>query len=101
MAKKSYRYIKLGNGSDKLIDPTRVKFIPQSRTVMQSDRGWRSFWNRPEGVIIRQGDDQSVSPALGARILQILFYGISFLLGITGMIKILGRNKEFENGAIL
>jgi len=98
MAKKSYRYIKLGDGSDRLTDPSKVKFIHQSRTVMQSDRGWRSFWNRPGGIIIRQGDDQKVSPTLGARILQILFYGISFVLGITGMIKILGRNKEFNQG---
>ena len=95
MARKRGRYIHLSDGTHRLPDLARIKFIPQSRTVMGPDRGWGGIIIQPDGV------QKRIPTRKFTLILQTLFFGLSFLLGIFGINKILGRNKEFNQGVTI
>lgn len=93
------QYINLVDKPKMYVDNAEIKIIPQSRVVELSGRDWGWVWNRPGGIVLQKGEDQRQVKIWDlTRILQILFYGLSFLLVTAGVIKALGRNTGEANG---
>ncbi len=88
------RYINLEDASKPVRDVSELKIMTDSRVVKLSGKGWGWVWNRPSGLIIQRGNQRQRVPIFDfTRILQILFYGLSALMVIAGLIKGLNKGK--------
>lgn len=99
MARNSSQYIDLHNGENVQSEIAEKRYQLESRTVHLSGKNWGWIWNRPRGIMIEEGDQSQRVPILDySRITQAVFYGVSFILGLIGMIFMIGRKGGEQHG---
>ena len=91
MFNKSERYINLGENSASETRNTGIWIFRENRVTELSGHNWRWVWNRPRGIMLQKGSSKKRVPILDlTRFMQAFFYGISFLLVMIGVRKMIG-----------
>ena len=91
MFNKGDRYINLGESSPSGNRDTGIWIFRENRVTELSGNSWRWIWNRPRGIVLQKGSSKKRVPILDlTRILQAIFYGISLLLVMIGVGKMIG-----------
>jgi len=99
MSKAKSQYINLASGSNRMADNAERKYTPETRTVHLSGKRWAWAWKRPTGITIEKGHQKKRVPILDlTRIVQALFYAVSLVLGMIGVILMIEKQRGEQHG---
>lgn len=93
------RYINLFPDSAPETEVAEVMFSLDSQVVRLGGKTWGWVWNRPRGIILQRGKEQSRVPIIDfTRCAQAFLYGLSALLVTIGVIKKFAGKGGVING---
>ena len=91
MFKRSDHYIDLNESSGTESRDTGLWIFRENRVTELSGRKWRWVWNRPRGIVLQKGSSKKGFPILDlSRILQAFLYGVSIIVVMIGVGKMIG-----------
>ncbi len=88
MLNKKRQYIRLMDGKSTRSVSGNIEVVPQSRVIQLGSDQWGWIWNRPSGLLIRQGNEEKHIRLFNfTRFITVLLYGLSFSLILMGGFK--------------